>query len=62
MMWSKHSSRIDPINRSAKAFYQGEAGAIGLSRMPLARDRRVTAEWVARQLTEAFPWDGLSVT
>jgi hypothetical protein len=32
--WSKHSRRIDLINRSAKPFCQGEAGAIGLSRMP----------------------------
>jgi hypothetical protein len=29
MMWSKLSRRIDPINRSAKPFCQGEAGAIG---------------------------------
>jgi hypothetical protein len=34
MIWSKHSRRIDPIIRSAKPFCQGEAGAIGLSRMP----------------------------
>jgi hypothetical protein len=33
MMWSKHSRRIDPISRSAKPFCQGEAGAVGLSRM-----------------------------
>ena len=39
---SKHSRRIDPINRSAKPFCQGEAGAIGLSRMPMAHNRRVT--------------------
>src|SRR5664279_4528883 len=42
MMWSKHSRRIDPISRSAKLFCQGEAGAIGLSRIPMARSRRVT--------------------
>src|SRR5258705_3511374 len=42
MVWSKHSRRIDPISRSAKPFCQGEAGAIGLSRMPMARNRRVT--------------------
>jgi hypothetical protein len=30
IMWSTHSRRIEPINRSAKAFCQGEAGAIGL--------------------------------
>src|SRR5215472_17863308 len=40
MMWSAHSRRIDPISRSAKPFCQGEAGAIGLSRMPIARSRR----------------------
>src|SRR3984893_2231026 len=42
MMWSTHSRRIDPISRSAKPFCQGEAGAVGLSRMPMARNRRVT--------------------
>ena len=26
MRWSTHSRRIDPINRSAKAFCQGDAG------------------------------------
>jgi magnesium transporter len=36
------SRRIDPISRSAKPFCQGEAGAVGLSRMPMARNRRVT--------------------
>ena len=41
-MWSTHSRRIDPINRSAKPFCQGDAGAVGLSRMPMARNRRVT--------------------
>jgi hypothetical protein len=35
-MWSTHSRRIDPISRSAKPFCQGEAGAVGLSRMPMA--------------------------
>ena len=42
MMWSTHSRRIDPISRSAKPFCQGDAGVIGLSRMPMARNRRVT--------------------
>src|SRR5260370_10250550 len=42
MTWSKHSRRIDPISRSAKPFCQGEAGVMGLSRMPMARNRRVT--------------------
>src|SRR6266566_3803494 len=42
MMWSTHSRRIDPISRSTKPFCQGEAGAVGLSRMPMARNRRVT--------------------
>ena len=46
-MWSKHSRRIDPINRSATPFCQGEADAVGLSRMPMARNRRVTmAPWI----------------
>ena len=34
---------IDPISLSAKPFCQGEPGAIGLSRMLMARNRRVTA-------------------
>jgi len=38
-MWSTHSRRIDPISRSAKPFCQGEAGAMGLSLMPMARNR-----------------------
>src|SRR5665811_350497 len=37
-----HLRRIDPISRSAKPFCQGEASAVGLSRMPMARIRRVT--------------------
>jgi hypothetical protein len=41
-MWSTHSRRIDPISRWTKPFCQGEAGAIGWSRMPMARSRRVT--------------------
>jgi hypothetical protein len=32
MIWSTHSRRIDPINRSAKPFCQGEAGAAGFAR------------------------------
>jgi hypothetical protein len=38
-----HSRRIDPINLSAKPFCQGEPEAMGLSRMPMARNRVVTA-------------------
>jgi hypothetical protein len=41
--WSTHSRRIVPINLSAKQFCHGEAGAMGLSRIPMARNRRVTA-------------------
>jgi hypothetical protein len=37
-MWSTHSRRSDPISRSAKPFCQREAGAVGLSRMPMARN------------------------
>jgi hypothetical protein len=33
---------VDPINLSAKQFCQGESQAMGLSRMPIARTRRVT--------------------
>lgn len=33
---STHSRRADPIRRSAKPFCQAEAGAEGLSRMPMA--------------------------
>jgi hypothetical protein len=43
MIWSTHSPRIDPISRSTKPFCQGEPGAMGLSRIPIARNRRVTA-------------------
>src|SRR6476619_7661180 len=44
MMWSRHSRRMDPISRSAKPFCQGDRGAIGLSRMPIARIRWITTE------------------
>ena len=43
-MWLRHSRRIVPISFSAYAFCQGEPGAMGLSRMPMAHNRRVTAE------------------
>jgi hypothetical protein len=63
MMWSKRSRRIDPISRSTKPFCQGEAGAIGLSRMPMARNRRVliangVSEWAARNTAGSGrgPW------
>src|SRR5262245_457214 len=41
--WSTHSRRIDPISLSAKPFSQGEPEAMGLSRMPMARNRWMTA-------------------
>src|SRR6266446_1561305 len=41
---STHSRRIDPISLSAKPFCQGEPGAMGLSRMPIALSRRVAAD------------------
>src|ERR1700738_2136784 len=47
MTWSTHSRRIDPISRSAKPFCQGEAGAVGLSRMPMARNRYAAIDPVA---------------
>jgi hypothetical protein len=40
--WSTHSRRTVPISRSAKQFCHGEPAEIGLSRMPMARRRRVT--------------------
>jgi hypothetical protein len=40
MKWSTRR-RIDSIKRSAKPFCQGEAGAVSLSRMLMARNRRV---------------------
>ena len=39
MKWSTHSRRIDPISGSAKPFCQSEAGTVGLSRMPMARNQ-----------------------
>src|SRR6266853_4606748 len=60
MMWSKHSRRIDPISRSAKLFCQGEAGAAGLSRMPMARSRRVTTVPIADEVVRSLiPGKGL---
>jgi len=56
-MWSTHSRRIDPISRSATAFCQGELGAIGLSRMPMARSRRVSIDPRAGEIQRH---DGLS--
>src|ERR1019366_1063341 len=53
MMWSTHSRRIDPINRSAKPFCQGEAGAVGLSH------RRRTPV-TCRQLLDPRTSDALS--
>ena len=50
--WSTHSRRIDPISLSAKPFCQGEPEAMGLSRMPMARNRRVTAAIDAIPITD----------
>ena len=41
--WSTHSRRIEPMSLSAKPFCQGEPGAMGVSRMPMARNRCLTA-------------------
>jgi hypothetical protein len=50
--WSRHSRLIEPISRSACPFCHGERGAIGRSRMPMARSRRVkTSEFVSQALT-----------
>jgi len=40
---SRHSRRIDLIERSTYPFCHGDRGAIGRSRMPIARSRRVNA-------------------
>src|ERR1019366_8112703 len=39
IMWSRHSRRIEPMSLSTQAFCQGDRGAIGWSRMPIARIR-----------------------
>jgi hypothetical protein len=39
----KASPRIEPIRRSTLPFCQGDRGAVGLSRMPITRMRRVNA-------------------
>src|ERR1700731_2005370 len=39
---SEHRIARFGANAAAKPFCQGEAGAVGLSRMPMARNRRVT--------------------
>src|SRR5450756_1893481 len=38
-MWSRHCRRIEPINLSIYAFCHGDRGAIGRSRIPMARRR-----------------------
>src|ERR1700737_2325003 len=38
-MWSRHSRRTEPMSLSTYAFCQGDRGAIGWSRMPIARIR-----------------------
>ena len=50
--WSRHSRRIDPIERSTYPFCHGDRGAMGRWRMPIARSRRVNA-W-HRLLRSAF--------
>src|SRR5437870_7670819 len=49
-MWSTHSRRIDPINLSAKPFYQGEPGAMGLSRGSSAVELISITDQIARSL------------
>jgi hypothetical protein len=40
IMCSRYSRQIVPISLSAYAFCHGEPGAMGLSRIPMARNRR----------------------
>src|SRR5467141_3023904 len=64
MMWSTHSRRIDPISRSAKPFCQGEAGAVGLSRMPMARNpfcRRICCDVDPDEVSAVEPDDDESI-
>ena len=49
--WSRHSRRIDPIERSTYPFCHGDRGAMGRSRMPIARSRRVNASPKAPSLS-----------
>ena len=39
IMWSRHSRRTVPISLSTYGFCHGDRGAVGLSRMPMARNR-----------------------
>jgi hypothetical protein len=48
---SATSRRSVPIRRSTYAFYQGDLGEIGRSRIPIVRSRRVTACPYARSLS-----------
>src|SRR6476469_2676288 len=60
MIWSRHSRRMDPIRRSAKPF----CIIVRLDRRELvhiAVTNSPTADWIARQITEAFPWDAAPV-
>src|SRR5215831_10761026 len=43
IIWSRHSRRIVPISLSTYPFCHGEPAAMGLSRMPMARNRRGSA-------------------
>ena len=56
-MWSTHSRRIDPISRSTKPFCQGEAGAIGLSRIPELEQFAVDAGRAPKRILHAYPPD-----
>jgi hypothetical protein len=42
MRLAQDNHMIEPISRLATPFCYSEAGAVGLSRMPIARGRRVT--------------------
>ena len=44
----RHSRRIEPISRSTWPFCQGNRGAVGLSRMPMARSEAVEVAGVVR--------------
>src|SRR5262249_39654631 len=51
IMWSRHSRRIVPISLSTYGFCHGDRGAVGLSRMPMARNRCLkTTPYAVEQL------------
>src|ERR1700747_3277671 len=53
--WSRHSRRIEPIALSQYPFCHGDRGAVGRSRMPIARRRRMKSGVKGQSKTCGFP-------